>query len=642
MTNYEQFKSDSSILPKSKSKTVLATMALTGAILLSPAISDTYTASADSIDSTEISTQATDITQTDITNSDDATAQSHYNQTNAESVNEYRAENGKSELTQQSDLDAFAKWKIDAFAEQFPTLGDINEFNSAGGNVHEFNGKTVDEQYKDFHGQEAPSWLGENLAYSTGYVPEGTVGALDEQTMKQWKESAPHDANMLNDNYGSIGTAYWSNGDGTYYTVQVFESGERVVEEVEPPTPGGDTGFDDEDSQIGDIDDNNDNIGTLDPDEEVTVPGEDDDESYEIPDEPVEPEVEPEVEVPAEPEPEVEAPDDDNTTGDNTDNVETPAEPEPTPEPEVPAEPEPETPAEPEVEVPADDNTTDDVETPAEPKPTPEPELESEPEAETPAEPAVGDEAEATPEATEDNEESETPVAEDESDNTDKPEVNESEDIEAGENNPEPSESKDVDETTNIEDSPTGAEADDNNADDDIDGSAEAGTTPAPENNDIEKSDASEEAESDTNDSAPLAADEDTKEELVLTPEIVVEEDNAITTDDQPSERTIPEVAKAVVTDVAVTEDENAGASSQFAKDAAVVISEDAHNVSDAVIDPADVEVVDAEPIAESGPQTLPDTGIADAGKTTLFGSIAALMGIGAFSMSRRKRSEEK
>lgn len=592
MTNYEQFKSDSSILPKSKSKTVLATMALTGAILLSPAISDTYTASADSIDSTEISTQATDITQTDITNSDDATAQSHYSQTNAESVNQYRAENGKSELTQQSDLDAFAKWKIDAFAGEFPTLGDINEFNNAGGNVHEFNGKTVDQQYEDFHGKPADGWLGENLAYSTGYVPEGTVGALDEQTMKQWKESAPHDANMLNDNYGSIGTAYWSNGDGTYYTVQVFESGERVVEEVEPPAPGGDTGVDDEDSQIGDIDDNNDNIGTLDPDEDVVAPGEDDDESYEIPDEPVEPE--------------------------------------PTPEPEATADPvEPE--VEPEVEVPADDNTTDDVETPAEPEPTPEPELESEPEAETPAEPAIEDGAEATPEATEDNEESETPVADDES-----------EDIDAGENNPETSESEDADETTNIEDAPTGAKTDDNNADDDIDGSAEAGATPAPENNDIEKPDASEEVKSDTNDSAPATADEVTKEELVLTPEIVVEEDNAVTTDDQSSERTVPEVAKAVVTGVAVTQDENAGASSAFAKDAAVVISEDAHNVSDAVIDPADVEVIDAEPITESGPQTLPDTGIADAGKTTLFGSIAALMGIGAFAMSRRKRSEEK
>lgn len=667
MTNYEQFKSDSSILPKSKSKTALATMALTGALLLTPALSDTYTASADSIDTEEISTQSADTLNTDITNSDDATAQSHYNQTNAESVNEYRAENGKSELTQQSDLDEFAKWKIDTFAGEFPTLGDINEFNNAGGNVHEFNGKSVDQQYEDYHGKPAESWLGENLAYSTGYVPEGTVGALDEQTMKQWKNSAPHDANMLNDNYGSIGTAYWSNGDGTYYTVQVFESGERVVQEVQPPTPGGDTNFDNEESQIGDIDDNTDNIGTLDPDEEVTVPGEDDEGSYEIP---VESEPTPEPNDPKHPEapdwvdgnqdvyddedgdtsidsgvvspdapepevePEAEVPADDNTQGNDTDDVETPDAPEPTPEPEVEPEPEEETP-----EAPADEDeaeTTPESEAPAEP----EPDAPAEPEPNTP-------DLDDTPESTEDNEESETPDADDESDNTDtpEPEVDESEDVDAGDDNPEPSESdnaesEDADETSDNEDAPSPTEVDDDNAENDSDDSAEAGVTPAPEN--IESSDANDEAESDTNDSAPVAADEDTKEQLVLTPQIVTEENIALTTDDQPSENTVPEVAKAVVTGVAVTQDENAGASSAFAKDAAVVVSEDAPSVNDAVIDPVDVEVVDAEPIAESGPQTLPDTGIADAGKTTLLGSIAALMGIGAFAMSRRKRSEEK
>lgn len=71
---------------------------------------------------------------------------------------------------------------------------------------------------------------------------------------------------------------------------------------TEPETDyeeGGDTGFDDEDTQIGDIDDNEDNFGTLDPDEEVTVPEEGDDGDYEIP---VEPEPEPEPT----PEPEVE------------------------------------------------------------------------------------------------------------------------------------------------------------------------------------------------------------------------------------------------------------------------------------------------------------------------------------------------
>lgn len=213
----------------------------------------------------------------DISENDNQQAQKAYSDTHTEDLNEYREANGKSALTQQSDLNAFAKHKIDNFAKDLPNLDSIREFRDNGGNPHQYNGRTVTQQYEDFHGYPPENPLGENLAYTTGYIQDKEAGELSNLSMEMWENSPGHNANMLNDGYGSVGNAYWTDENGTYYAVQIFESGERQVVEVAPPAPEDNVVVEEieEPSQIPGLDDNEDNSGVIseeDLNNEVEVP----------------------------------------------------------------------------------------------------------------------------------------------------------------------------------------------------------------------------------------------------------------------------------------------------------------------------------------------------------------------------------
>src|SRR5699024_8507617 len=283
---------------------------------------------------------------------DSAQSQNVYSENHTNDLNDYRAENGKAPLVEQDDLNAFAKWKIDALGEEMPTIDEIREFRENGGNIHEFNGRTVTEQYEDFHGDAPQGPLGENIAYFKNIPGTDTADGLSEVTMDTWENSPVHDRNMKEGGYGSVGSAYYMDGDGTYYTVQIFETGEREVVEVAPE----------------DI-----------PENEVV------EEAPATPEPEVEPEVktdssaeevvpaEPEVGEPVAPEPET----------DTEQEVEEPVESEtdnPVEE-EVPAEPEADSPVEPEAE-----------KSETEPEPTPEPETDSETE-ESPEDTTVEEES---------------------------------------------------------------------------------------------------------------------------------------------------------------------------------------------------------------------------------------------------------
>src|SRR5699024_7372697 len=165
---------------------------------------------------------------------DSAQLQSVYSENHTNDLNDYRAENGKAPLVEQDDLNTYAKWKIDALGEEMPTIDEIREFRENGGNIHEFNGRTVSQQYEDFYGHAPEGPLGENVAYFKNIPGTDTSDGLSDVTMDTWINSPAHDHNMKEDGYGSVGSAYYMDGDGTYYTVQIFETGEREVVEVAP------------------------------------------------------------------------------------------------------------------------------------------------------------------------------------------------------------------------------------------------------------------------------------------------------------------------------------------------------------------------------------------------------------------------
>src|SRR5699024_2413338 len=270
---------------------------------------------------------------------DSAQLQSVYSENHTNDLNDYRAENGKAPLVEQDDLNTFAKWKIDALGEEMPTIDEIREFRENGGNIHEFNGRTVSQQYEDFYGHAPEGPLGENVAYFKNIPGTDTSDGLSDVTMDTWINSPAHDRNMKEDGYGSVGSAYYMDGDGTYYTVQIFETGKREVVEVAPEEIP-------EDEEV--IEE-----APATPEPEVEQEVETDSSAEEVVP------AEPEVGEPVAPEPET----------DTEQEVEEPVESEtdnPVEE-EVPAEPEADSPIEPEAE-----------ESETEPEPTPEPETDSE------------------------------------------------------------------------------------------------------------------------------------------------------------------------------------------------------------------------------------------------------------------------
>lgn len=205
-----------------KYKTGLVSAALATVFIMSPGV----------IEASETS----DGTYYNVSHTLDNSAQSQdtYAENHINDLNNYRAENGKAPLVEQDDLNAFAKWKIDALGEYLPTIDDIRAFRENGGNIHEFNGRTVTEQYIDYYGHAPKGYLGENVAYFKNIPGTNTNDGLSDVTMDTWINSPVHDRNMKEDGYGSVGSAYYMDGKGTYYTIQIFETGHREVTEIAP------------------------------------------------------------------------------------------------------------------------------------------------------------------------------------------------------------------------------------------------------------------------------------------------------------------------------------------------------------------------------------------------------------------------
>lgn len=371
-----------------KHKTGLVSVALATLFLLSPGIIQ-----AEEVD--EESAVETVNYDESHTLDDSDQSQSVYSKNHINDLNDYRAENGKAPLVEQDDLNDFAKWKIDAIGEEMPTIDDIKAFIENGGNTHEFNGRTVTQQYEDFYGHAPEGLLGENVAYFKNKPGTDTSDGLSDAAMDTWTNSPGHDSNMKEDIYGSVGSAYYMGDNGTYYTVQVFETGEREVVEVAPE----------------DIPENE--VVEEAPEPEVEPEVETDTGAEEVV--PAEPEVEepvaPEPETDAEPEVEVTEPETDPSNESNETEIEVvepveedvPVAPEPENKPnvenetDVQAEPEVNSPVEPEAE-----------ESETEPEPTPEPETKESPEDVT-VEEETNEVEESAPsvdeEASDDNEE---------------------------------------------------------------------------------------------------------------------------------------------------------------------------------------------------------------------------------------------
>lgn len=597
-----------------KHKTGLASAALASVIFMAP----------NPLQAEEVDAQGTEQKsyQTNHELDDTEVSQDTYSNNHVNDLNEYRTDNGKEPLTHQDDLDEFAKSKIDSLGEEMPTIDEIREFRENGGNIHEFNGRTVTEQYEDFHGDAPQGPLGENVAYFKNIPGTDAADGLSEVTMDTWENSPVHDRNMKEDGYGSVGSAYYMDGDGTYYTVQIFETGEREVTEVAPE-----------------------NI----PENEVV------EEALATP----EPEVEPEVET--------------NTGADEV----APAEP----EVEEPVAPEPETNTEPEVEEPVEPDTDNPVEeevpvTPeadspvepeakeseTEPEPTPEPETDSETE-ESPEDVSVEEEPVI------ENTESEDAAADTETEESPEDAVAEEEADEVEESTPpvdeEPSDNKDepvVENATVVTDAPE-TESPDSEKDAEADGSP---VKSEPVEEEAPKSDTAERSNDTVSKDTPVSSDNSVDVEQDTTP--------VIETIDSKTDESVFEVVETVKTPAETVESDSEMIAEAPDTPVTPIESDDATSAVEGVngsdgteIAPQDTPVSDEiessdeiTPVVEESVETntsvdepavntaenaedeqmLPNTGVANQTMPVVLGSIMAFFGGIALWFSRKRKSE--
>ena len=120
-------------------------------------------------------------------------------------VNEERAKVGATTLTYNDTMQKYARIKS-------KDMGDNNYFSH-----EDLNGNLITTQMKN-DGVSYKTW-GENIAYIGGNV---SADSLAEQFMNNWMNSSGHRANILSNNFSSIGIGVYKIGDKVYATQEFY------------------------------------------------------------------------------------------------------------------------------------------------------------------------------------------------------------------------------------------------------------------------------------------------------------------------------------------------------------------------------------------------------------------------------------
>lgn len=132
-------------------------------------------------------------------------------------INDYRRENGLGSLSLSDSLNRSAAWKAEHMADNDYFAHDDESID-----------RTWVQRIRDC-GYTANTWIGENLA-------AGNQSAAD--AFDQWRNSAGHDANMLNENYTVIGIGRASNAGSTYNWYWATDFGGEA-DHAPPPASNG-------------------------------------------------------------------------------------------------------------------------------------------------------------------------------------------------------------------------------------------------------------------------------------------------------------------------------------------------------------------------------------------------------------------
>ena len=121
-------------------------------------------------------------------------------------VNEERAKAGVSSLTYNDVMQKYARIKS-------KDMGDNNYFSH-----EDLSGNLITTQMRN-DGVSYKAW-GENIAYIGGNM---SADALAQQFMTNWMNSSGHRANILSDNFSSIGVGVYKIGNKVYATQEFYK-----------------------------------------------------------------------------------------------------------------------------------------------------------------------------------------------------------------------------------------------------------------------------------------------------------------------------------------------------------------------------------------------------------------------------------
>ena len=121
-------------------------------------------------------------------------------------VNEERAKAGVSSLTYNDVMQKYARIKS-------KDMGDNNYFSH-----EDLSGNLITTQMRN-DGVSYKAW-GENIAYIGGNM---SADALAQQFMTNWMNSSGHRANILSDNFSSIGVGIYKIGNKVYATQEFYK-----------------------------------------------------------------------------------------------------------------------------------------------------------------------------------------------------------------------------------------------------------------------------------------------------------------------------------------------------------------------------------------------------------------------------------
>ncbi|HZS09921.1 MAG TPA: CAP domain-containing protein [Blastocatellia bacterium] len=130
-------------------------------------------------------------------------------------INDYRQQNGLGPLQASATLTAASKW----MSSDMASLNYFSHTDSLG--------RGPGSRLAAF-GYGYNTWWGENIA-------AGYASAAD--TFAQWKNSPPHNANMLNPNFHAIGIGRFYNGVATYRWYWTTDFGGYVDQTIGDPSP---------------------------------------------------------------------------------------------------------------------------------------------------------------------------------------------------------------------------------------------------------------------------------------------------------------------------------------------------------------------------------------------------------------------